>query len=532
MIGLVSEALKRSSFSVLWCLVFVSSTQVQLSWAQEGMNEQGKSEQVKADATSRWLDASIEDLQDSMTAGDLSAQKLVQFYLARIEQYDQQSPSLNAVQTLNSQALSEAAALDSERAEQGPRSLLHGIVVLVKDNYETVGMSTTAGSIVFEGFAPDRDAHLVAQLKTAGAIILGKTTMHEFAYGITTVGSRFGATKNPYDLGRNPGGSSGGSGAAVAANFATLAMGSDTCGSIRIPAAHNNLVGLRGTQGLSSRRGIVPLSSTQDIGGPLARSVRDLAIVLDVVAGYDPGDAQTAESFGQLPEHYLDAVQVQRGARIGVLRDWLVQDAQDEDVAKVIREALAHLHEHADWQVIEIESPRVNEALQRPMNGHFVLIYDFKTDINAYLQANPEIGIADIDALLADGRSHADILPSLQASAGMTEESEITYLEELAQRRVVRQALLALMNTHNLDALAYPTIRRVAAPIGEEQLGTNCRLSANSGLPAISVPAGFAGGMPVGLELLAESWSEPKLLNLAYTVEQLLAQRRPPAATP
>jgi Asp-tRNA(Asn)/Glu-tRNA(Gln) amidotransferase A subunit family amidase len=166
------------------------------------------------------------------------------------------------------------------------------------------------------------------------------------------------------------------------------------------------------------------------------------------------------------------------------------------------------------------------------MNGHFVLIHDFKTDINAYLQANPEIGVADIDALLADGRSHADILPSLQASAGMTEESETTYLEELAQRRVVRRALLALMNTHNLDALAYPTIRQVAAPIGEEQLGTNCRLSANSGLPAISVPAGFAGGMPVGLELLAESWSEPKLLNLAYTIEQLFAQRQPPAATP
>ena len=525
--GSMDEVLNRLFIFVWWCLCVVSFTLAQVSCAQDAMSESSKQGEA-----SRWLDASIEELQQSMAAGELSAQSLVEFYLQRIEQYDQQGPSLNAVQTLNGQALLEAAELDAERVERGPRSLLHGVPVLVKDNYETTGMSTTAGSIIFDGFTPDRDAHLVARLKAAGAIILGKSTMHEFAYGITTVGSRFGATRNPYDLDRNPGGSSGGSGAAVAANFATFAMGSDTCGSIRIPAAHNNLVGLRGTQGLSSRRGIVPLSNTQDIGGPLARSVRDLAIVLDAVVGYDPGDEQTAESFGQIPESYLNTVQVQRGARIGVLRDWVVQDAQDEDVARVIRGALEHLSEHADWQITEVDSAEVNEALQRPMNGHFVLIHDFKTDINTYLQANPEIGVADIDALLADGRAHANILPSLQASAGMTDDSEFTYLQELAQRAVVRRALLQLMNVHHLDALAYPTIRRVAAPLGEEQLGTNCQLSANSGLPAISVPAGFVDDMPVGLELLAERWSEPKLLNLAYTVEHLLAQRQLPAATP
>jgi amidase len=214
------------------------------------------------------------------------------------------------------------------------------------------------------------------------------------------------------------------------------------------------------------------------------------------------------------------------------LQDWLVQDVEDSDVAEVVQASFAFLAEHAGWQFSEIESATVNIALERPMNGHFVLIHDFKTDINAYLEDNPELGLKDLDALLADGRVHADVVPSLQASAGMDEDSKMTYLTELAQRRVVRRALLALLHDHDLDALAYPTIRRIAAPLGEEQLGTNCRLAANSGLPAITVPAGFVDGVPVGLEFLGERWSEPKLLNLAYTVEQLYPQRQLPANTP
>ncbi|MEE3133959.1 MAG: amidase, partial [Pseudomonadota bacterium] len=226
------------------------------------------------------LDASIEELQAQLQAGTLSSVALVRWYQDRIDRYDQQGPAINAIQHSNSDAISLAKALDEERQKSGPRTLLHGIPVLVKDNYETRGMPTTAGSILFKGHAPDRDATQVERLKKAGAIILAKTTMHEFAYGWTTEGSAFGATKNPYGLTRHPGGSSGGTGAGITANFAVVGMGSDTCGSIRVPSAHNNLVGLRGTQGLSSRFGIVPLSSTQDIGGPLARSVRDLAITL------------------------------------------------------------------------------------------------------------------------------------------------------------------------------------------------------------------------------------------------------------
>ncbi|MEM9623353.1 MAG: amidase, partial [Pseudomonadota bacterium] len=476
---------------------------------------------------------SIEDLQQSLVAGDLTSVALVDFFSARINQFDQAGPTLNSIAHLNPQARSEARVLDRERATTGPRSLLHGIPVVVKDNYETEGMPTTAGSQLFADYAPQRDAFLVQQLKSAGALILAKTTMHEFAYGITTVGSGFGATRNPYDLNRNPGGSSGGTGAAVAANLAVVGMGSDTCGSIRIPAAQNNLFGLRGTQGLSSRRGIVPLSSTQDIGGPLARSVRDLAIVLDVTATPDALDPQTVRETRPSAPQYLQRLQLLRSARIGVLQDWFVQEPADEAVAAVVQDALRQLAEQAGWQVQSVASPELNQALDRAYGGHVVLITDFAHDINRYLQANPELGYADLDAMIAANLAHKQVQASLRASANLARADQRAYQREFAQRQVVRDAVLTLMQEYELEALVYPTIRQVAAPLGQEQPGTNCRISANSGLPAISVPAGFtAGGMPVGLELLAGPWQEQLLLNLAYTVEQLYPQRRRPAATP
>ncbi|HKK23855.1 MAG TPA: amidase, partial [Pseudohaliea sp.] len=228
------------------------------------------------------LEKSILELQVALEGGKTSSADLVDFYLERIERFDDKGPALNSMATLNPRAREQAAMLDRERRKNGPRGPLHGIPLVVKDNYQTEDMPTEAGSRSLAGFAPPEDAELVRRLRAAGVIMLGKTNMHEFAYGIESVGSAFGITRNPYDPGRNPGGSSGGTGAAVAANFAVAGLGSDTCGSIRIPAAHNALVGLRGTQGASSRNGIIPLSSTQDIGGPLARSVTDLAMLLDV----------------------------------------------------------------------------------------------------------------------------------------------------------------------------------------------------------------------------------------------------------
>jgi Asp-tRNA(Asn)/Glu-tRNA(Gln) amidotransferase A subunit family amidase len=427
--------------------------------------------------------------------------------------------------------LKHAAALDEERNQQGARSMLHGIPILVKDNYETKGMPTTVGSVLFQEYAPGRDAHLVSKLKNSGVLLLGKTTMQEFAYGITNVGSGHGFTRNPYDPTRNPGGSSGGTGAAVAANFAVTGLGSDTCGSIRIPAAHNNLVGLRGTQGLMSRRGIFPLSSTQDIGGPLAKSVRDLAIMLDQMVGYDAGDAQTSESFGHYFQ-FLTNLQLREKARIGLLGEWLVREEGDKAVAGVIRKALTAMSEKAGWEIVELESAELEDSLNRPLEGYFVSAYDFKQDVNNYLRANPEMGFMDLDELLAQGKHHPKVDVRTQRSGAMRSEDEATYFQEMAQRKVVRRALLQLLADNNLDALAYPSIRCVAAWIGEDQMGTNCRLASCSGMPAISVPAGFKGGLPVGLELLAEPWADQKLLDLAYTVELKYPQRHLPNSTP
>ena len=477
------------------------------------------------------LDSSIESLQQAMNSGSLTAVQLTQYYLDRIAAYDQQGPGLNSIRVLNDDALKQAAALDDERSRQGARSMLHGIPILVKDNYETKGMPTTVGSVLFKGFAPDRDAHLVSKLKNAGALLLGKTNMQEFAYGITNVGSIHGFTRNPYDPTRNPGGSSGGTGAAIAANFAVTGLGSDTCGSIRIPAAQNNLVGLRGTQGLMSRRGIFPLSSTQDIGGPLTKSVRDLAIMLDQMIGYDAEDAQTAESFGHNFQ-FLANLQIREKVRIGLLREWMEREEGDEVVAGVIREALTAMSEKAGWEIVELESAELEASLDRPLEGYFVSAYDFKHDVNAYLRANPEMGFRDLEELLALGKHHPKVDLRTQKSMAMRSEDESTYYREMAQRKVVRRALLRLLAENNLDALAYPSIRHVANLIGEDQLGTNCRLAACSGVPAISVPAGFYGELPVGLELLAEPWADQKLLDLAYTVETRYPQRKIPGSTP
>lgn len=475
-------------------------------------------------------EAAIPELQLAMATGQLTARALTEYYLARIERYDQRGPALNSMAFINDDALAQADRLDSERVSVGPRGPLHGIPIVVKDNYETAGMPTTAGSRLLHGFAPEEDAYLVERLRAAGAIILGKTNMHEFAYGITSEGSAFGAVKNPYDPNRNPGGSSGGTGAAVAANFATVGMGSDTCGSIRIPAAHNNLVGLRGTQGLSSRRGIVPLSHTQDIGGPIARSVTDLALVLDATVGFDTEDPQTAQSVGNVPASYLDGLSpgALTGKRIGVVEELLLVDHEDSEVVAVIGRATAELAA-AGAELVRVRFPNLDATLNVEPTGFFVLAHDFKTDINAYLARHPDAPVKSLTEILASGAYNPSIDQVLRVSESMTAESEPVYRSALAQRQVIREAILAAMAEQNLDALAYPTIRRKAAPLYEPQDGSNCQLSAKSGLPAISMPAGFTeDGLPVGLELLGRAWSEAELLGMAYAFEQLAEHRVPP----
>ena len=490
----------------------------------------------KSMAQPNLLEASIEDLQDWLSSGEITSVELVGWYQQRIDAYDQQGPSLNAIQHHNNNVLAQAKALDDERTRSGSRSLLHGIPVLVKDNYETIDMPTTAGSVIIDGHWPQRDATQVARLKAAGAIILAKTTMHEFAYGWTTRGSAFGMTRNPYGPDRHPGGSSGGTGAAVAANFASVGMGSDTCGSIRVPAAHNNLVGLRGTQGISSRTGIVPLSSSRDIGGPLARSVRDLAITLDATVGYDPLDVQTAESFGKIPDSYLTELRQldMSGWRIGVLTDWFGTEPENGAVNERIQGVLTTLADDGA-SIIRLTSPALIglKAETSAPTANFVQAYDLKRDLTAYLQQYPALAAQSFAELVTDQRLSSDVVSLWEAMMSSSYDSRRTYLERHADGRRMRAELLTLYQTHDLDVLAYPTATLEAAKLGEAQPHFNCRLAPVSGLPAISVPAGFGNhDMPVAIELMAEPWAEQKLLNLAYTIEQLIPTRKLSKHTP
>ncbi len=484
------------------------------------------------------MEATIPELQAALASGTVTSHDLVAMYLARIQAYDKRGPDLNAISSINPNALAEADVLDAERRTRGPRGPLHGIPIIIKDNYDTSDLPTTAGSASLADFIPHDDATLVQRLKAAGAIILAKANMHEFAYGITTVGSLFGFTRNPYALDRNPGGSSGGTGAAIAANFAAVGMGSDTCGSIRIPSSHNSLVGLRATQGLTSRTGIIPLSHTQDIGGPLGRTVTDVAITMDAIAGYDPTDIQTAASVGNIPPTYTAFLQPDglRGARIGVLTDLFVQDPADTEVAGIVRGAADEMRQQGAT-VVDVSIPGLQDLLtaphDNPRDGFLVLGEDFKFDINAYLDAHPEAPVHSLAEIIATGKVDPTVMPLLQSSESVDTLENIDYLEALARRTDIREAALKAMADQNLDALVYPTIRQEAAPIGQPQNGTNCFLSAESGLPAITVPAGFtADGVPVGVEMLGRAWSEGELIKLAYAYEQATHHRRPPASTP
>ena len=480
------------------------------------------------------LEATVPQLQAALTAGTVTSRDLVTMYLARIDTYDQHGPALNAISVKNGNALAEADGRDAERRAGTVRGPLHGIPIIIKDNYETAGMQTADGSRLLAGWVPSTDATIIKKLRQAGAIIIAKSNMHEFAYGITTVGSLFGQTRNPYAPDRNPGGSSGGTGAAIAANFAAVGMGSDTCGSIRIPAFHNSLVGIRGTQGLASRNGIIPLSSTQDIGGPIGRTVTDIAIVLDTIVGYDPTDPQTAASVGDTPNTYTDFLQLTglRGVRIGVLTNLLGTEPEDTEVATVVRAAVNEMKTQGA-EIVGVTIPGLAELLVDHPRPNLVLVQDFKFDLNAYLASRPTAPVRTLEEVLASGKYHPAVEANLRFSQGVESRETAEYFAHIVKRSTLREAILKAMADNRVDALAYPTIRRKANLIGEMQMGNNCQLASKSGLPAIVVPGGFtADGLPVGVELSGRAWSEPQLIKFAYAYEQATRHRRPPASTP
>jgi len=472
-------------------------------------------------------EAGIRELQLEMAAGRLSAVALVDAYLARIAAYDDQGPELNALLQINPRVREQALALDEERRQTGPRSPLHGIPVILKDNYSTVDMPTTGASRALAGFVPNGNATQVQKLLDAGALILAKANLHEFAYGITTISSLGGQTRNPYDPARIPGGSSGGTAAAVAAGFATVGMGSDTCGSIRIPAAFNNLVGLRPTKGLSSIHGIMPLSTTQDVAGPLARSIEDLAIVLDIVTGYDSQDAATSVMLDREAPKFRDNLgnTTLRGVRIGRLGNYF--DPATEEVREVLDDAL-NLMASLGAEIVDVNLAQMSELIGR--SG--VIGHEFETDLNAYLAEFGSTAYTSLEAIVASGQHHEAVDGVLSRSAAATQDP-VAYQAALAARQELRAAIQLAMMEQDLHFLAYPPAGAAPVLIGENQPGNNCSLSANSGLPALSVPAGFtSAGLPIGMELLGAEFSDAQLLALGHAFEQVAQYRRSPPTTP
>jgi Asp-tRNA(Asn)/Glu-tRNA(Gln) amidotransferase A subunit family amidase len=476
------------------------------------------------------FEATIMELQDAMAAGRATAVELVDAYLARIDAYDQSGPTLNSMIRLNPNARLEAEALDRERAAHGPRGPLHGIPVILKDNYDTADLPTTAGSIALAGLIPPDDAFQVKKLREVGAVILGKSNMHELAMGITTISSLGGQTRNPYDLSRNPGGSSGGTGAAIAASFAAIGWGSDTCGSIRGPASHNNLFGLRPTKGLSSIDGIIPLCHTQDVGGPLARTARDLALGLDATIGPDPADPAT-QALDSVPlPRFVDALDsaALRGARLGVLTLLFGEAREDTESGEVVRAALDKMEE-LGAEVVDVEIPGLDTLLRR--SG--VIEYEFKFDFIDYLAATPGAPVASLQDILDRGLYHEALDERFRRRNQVEERDSDEYRTALARQDAIRSLVVTTLRDEQLDALVYPSLRRKASRLGDPQVGSNCQLSASSGLPALSVPAGFTvDGMPVGLEILGLPFHDARLLALGYSFEQVHQPRRPPANTP
>ncbi|HEV3236049.1 MAG TPA: amidase [Gemmataceae bacterium] len=488
----------------------------------------------------------IADLQEGMKSGKQSARSLAEKYLARIDAIDRKGPALNSVIETNPDALDIADALDKERKAKGPRGPLHGIPLLIKDNIDTADrMATTAGSLALVGSRPPEDAFLVRRLREAGAVILGKTNLSEWAnircsYSTSGWSGRGGLTKNPYALDRNPCGSSSGSGVAVAANLCVAAVGTETDGSVVSPSSANGIVGIKPTVGLISRSGVIPISHSQDTAGPMCRTVRDAAILLGVLAAPDPADKVTTDAKGKAVADYTKALDPSglKGARIGVARNYF---GFDDAVDAVMARALDALKHEGATLVDPAEVPNMDKVGEPELT---VLLYELKAGLaNYFARLGEKAPVRSLKEVIDFNERHRDREMRyfgqdqfVKAEAKGSLQS-YEYQEALAKcRRLARtEGIDAVMDKFRLDALVAPTLGPACLTdlvVGDHWRGEASTAAAVAGYPSITVPAGFIFGLPVGLLFFGRAWSEATLLKLAYSFEQATKFRKSPQFLP
>jgi Asp-tRNA(Asn)/Glu-tRNA(Gln) amidotransferase A subunit family amidase len=480
--------------------------------------------------------ATVQDLNRALEAGTLTSEELVRRYLARIEAYNENGPALKAIISVADNALERARELDRERATSGPRSPLHGIPIVVKDTIDTIDAPTSGGAIAFAGTYPLRDATIIRKVKEAGAIILAKGNLDEFNLGSSGESSLGGQGLNPYDLTRNPGGSSSGPGVAVTTGMAALGIGTETGASIRSPSSNASLVGLAPTQGLISRTGLLPISYSHDRAGPMARTVWDAALLASYMRGLDAADLFTYRSLGQVSQQpYTDFLHKDglRGARIGVLRDLFRQGEQFQEINGLIEQEIVLLQEQGAL-IMDGLSTGIDLVSFFPMMRHST--EEFVETYRVYVQGRQgTLPFETLEELVASGLMLDRLKDSYMryVEAGST-EFDPAYLARLKNRENLTRTLVDLMDKHELDALVYPFKSLPAPPLGTGDRGVRDNpVSASTGLPALVVPAGVnSEGLPISIEFLGRPFSEEVLFRLGYAYEQATNHRIVPTLTP
>jgi Asp-tRNA(Asn)/Glu-tRNA(Gln) amidotransferase A subunit family amidase len=492
-------------------------------------------EQAEAAADFDVIELTIHEVHAAIRANGIRCAQLIERYLDRIETYDE-ATGLNAITYVNPNALSRARQLDGKFAESGSMKTLHCIPVILKDNFDTADMPTEAGSVALRGSLPPGDAFMVKRLREEDAIIIAKSNMGEWAFSpFHTISSTQGETRNAYDLARVPAGSSGGTASAIAANFGIIGMGTDTGNSIRGPASHLSLVGIRSTIGATSRDGIVPLLLNRDVAGPLTRTVEDAAIVYGVIAGYDAADPVTEAGTGRVKPDYTRYLKAEglRGARLGVLRALVDTATADDEVQMRMAEAIADLREAGAIIVDPFSIPDFDRL--KDATG---FCSRFRYDLDNYLQTLGESApVESLDEVVADNRfleRNARAMQWAMQVQGVPESQSPPCIDVAGdpRRKAFLDAVVAAMDAASVDAIIYPTWQNPPRKIGDNESphGNNSPVIApHTGQPAITVPMGFTDtGLPLGLQLLARPYDEHKLFQYAYAYEQATQHRRPP----